>query len=545
MSDENTETISIVDEGRKRTKEKLTALLLGFVFLFLTWLEFRLFDLSQDLPFEHSIFFFGLVNFNIILFLFILFLIFRNVVKAFSESQKGIGGTLKGKLIISFVAFSSIPTILMFLISVFYINNSFEKWFSQKMSGILKSSLEVTTAYHNRARKQNYHFAHEIVSYYEKHKPSHDNLQMFQKRYSLDAVEYYPDFLSNRVLSISQENIGLDIPRVSLEFLRKALVKKNESSIIHHFSEGNLIRVIVPLKAQTKGALVVSTYVPLSLLSRMNDIEVAYEKFRDVDPLEYHLKSIYITILVLISFTILLFASWFGVYLARQLSIPLDALRGATRDVAKGHFNRVKVATGSQEIQELIHNFNSMTVTLEESERELQETNQTLRKALTRLDEHTKYIEVVLSNVSTGVISLNKDGFITMVNKRAEKLLGVTSRDIVGKNIADVLSNEYMEMLHRLSDSIKRYHVNSIQKELSVLIKGKTLPIQTTLTILNDDRGSEIGKVLVIDDLTPVVKAQRAAAWREVARRIAHEIKNPLTPIKLSAQRLQKVCTSN
>ena len=123
-------------EKNKRRREWIYITFLGFIFLVLTWIEFHLFDTSRTLPFEHSIFFFGLVNFNIILFLLITFLIFRNIVKNFSEREGGpIGSTLKSKLIAAFVGFSFVPTALMFLVSVFYINSSFDKWFSEKNGG--------------------------------------------------------------------------------------------------------------------------------------------------------------------------------------------------------------------------------------------------------------------------------------------------------------------------------------------------------------------------------------------------------------------------
>src|SRR5580698_8150845 len=129
-------------ENEKRHKELGMVVLLAGLFLILTAIEFKLFGMSQQLPFAHSIFFLGLVNFNIILFLLLFFLIFRNVVKVFAERQTGLTGkTLKAKLIAAFVTFSFVSTALMFAVSVFYINNSFDKWFSEKMAGVLKSSL--------------------------------------------------------------------------------------------------------------------------------------------------------------------------------------------------------------------------------------------------------------------------------------------------------------------------------------------------------------------------------------------------------------------
>lgn len=530
------------EERLKRRREFLTVGLLSVVFLVLTFIEFRLFEISHSLPFMHSIFFLGLVNFNIIIFLFLMFLIFRNVVKVFAEKQgKLIGSSLKTKLIAAFVTFSFVPTTLMFLVSVFYINNSFDKWFSAKMAGVLESSLEVTNAFSTSSKRKNYHFANRVI---ERLKTSHpDQLQKqldkLRSEYSLDAVEYYPDALSERVLSLSEDELIPVIPRVSLDILRRSLDQGAETSFVHQFDEGNLVRVVVPVK-NGDGAVVVSTFMPLSLLARINDISKAYEDFRDTNPLEYPIKSIYLVILSLMTLVILLGATWFGFYLAKQLSIPLLELGEAATRVAQKDYQRVNLHSGSAEINQLIQHFNNMTSDLERSEKTAKEATENLKSTLNQLDEHSQYIEVVLSNIMTGVISVDKKGVITMVNRHAASLLEIDPEKYVGQKAKDILSPDYYEIFDELLSSMKAYQAQSLKKEVHVNIKGRSVPLQMTLSVLYDENKNELGKVLVFDDLTPVVRAQRAAAWTEVARRIAHEIKNPLTPIRLSAQRLQK-----
>lgn len=513
-------------EVRKRRREAYLVLPLGILFLVFTWIQYKLFDISQALPFVHAVFFFGLVNFNIILFLLLFFLIFRNIVKVFAERQGGvIGSSLKAKLIAAFVVFSFVPTVLMFLVSVFYINNSFDKWFSEKMAGVLKNSLEVTNAYYLNAKKKNYHFASRIASDLQRTRhPTKKILQELQTKYSVDAVEFYPGLFGAREIAIAPEEGLPDLPKVSLEFLKKGIEAQSEASTIHHFGEGNLVRVIVPFS--NDGAIVVSSFVPLSLISRMNDITSAYEDFRDVNPLEYPLKSIYLIILVLMSLVIFLGATWFGIYLARQLSIPLEELGEATARVAKGDFRVVNTISGSKEINRLIHSFNTMTTTLQQT--------------LSRLDEHTRYVEVVLSNVTTGVISVDHRGVITMINRRASQLLEIEAEGYLGKRSKDIASLPVSDVFRELKPDLEHRTINNLQKEIRIQVRDREIPLQTTLSILHDDAGRVLGKVLVFDDLSPVLNAQRAAAWTEVARRIAHEIKNPLTPIRLAAQRIQR-----
>ncbi|WP_413290325.1 sensor histidine kinase [Bdellovibrio sp. HCB337] len=533
-------------EQRKRRREILTIALLSLLVFFLTWFEIRILTTSKQLPFVHSIFFFGLVNFNIILLLLLIFLIFRNIVKVFVERRgKIFGSSLKAKLIAAFVAFSTVPTLLMFIISVFYINSSFDKWFSVKMVGVLKSSLEVTNAYYADAKNKNYHFAHQIAAHIQKQNSQQaiqKNLKQLRKEYSLDSVEYYPSLFQGRLHAFAEDDNIPPIPPVSLEFLQKGVKGHREASTIHQFGEGNLVRVIVPVKeGSDRGAVVVSSFVPLSLISRMNDVGTAYEEFRDINPLEYPLKSIYLIILFLITFVILLAATWFGFYLAKQLAVPLVQLGKATLRVAGGDYTqKISAGSGSEEISLLITSFNKMTETLEQSEREVKEANLNLQKTLQDLDQHNRYIEVVLGNVSTGVISVGKDGQVTTLNRHAGDLLKIDPNKYIGRPVRELLTLEYFRTFSELLKTMQDHKIENIQKEFHVNVQGQSIPLQMNLSILKDEKGSEIGKILVFDDMSPIVNAQRAAAWTEVARRIAHEIKNPLTPIKLSAERLQR-----
>lgn len=516
-----------VKEKRKRKREIALSLLLGLLFIALTWVELNLTQISQKLPFVHSVFFFGLVNFNICLLLFLLFLIFRNVVKVFVERRgRLIGSSLKAKLVASFVAFSVIPTCLMLLISLFYINSSFDKWFSVKMAGVLKDSLEVTNAYYLNAKKRNYHFAHLISQKMEGLKPAEIRqlISSLQSQYSLDVVEYYPTVLDPRIISASQDNGLGEVPKPAIEFLQKAFVQRIDASTIHHFGEGNLIRVVTPVSQ--RGVLVVSSFVPLSLINKMDEIASAYDDFRDANPLEYPLKSIYLIILVMMTLVILFGATWFGFHLARQLSTPLETLALAARRVSKGKYSPVDVVTGSDEIHQLVTSFNMMT--------------QDLKTTLGALDEHSRYIEVVLSNVSAGVISVDAGGNVTTMNRRAGKLLQLNPEDFIGRNYRALIKGEHLAILDQILSTLGRHQAQTLQKEVRLDVRGESLLMQMNLTLLKDEKKKDLGMVLVFDDLTVLMNAQRASAWRDVARRIAHEIKNPLTPIKLSAQRLEK-----
>ncbi len=520
-------------------------LLLVLLFLGLTFVVIQLFSTSERLPFMHSIFFFGLVNFNIIILLLLLFLIFRNVVKIFAERRGGwFGQTLKAKLIAAFLVFSTVPTTLMFLIVVVYINGSFDKWFSPKVSHVLKNAMATHHEYYWSEKKRNYHFADQISRRLHSEmsqKEVQRALGTALKEYALHSVEYYPSLLGSRVIAMAEDETLPPIPPVSTEFLQKGLVRTAEASTIHQFGEGNLVRVIMPLSEdQGGGAVVVSTFVPLSLVREMDNITASYEEFRNINPLEYPLKSIYIIILVLITLVILFAGTWFGFHLAKQVSNSLEALGIATRRVSQGDYQKVAVSTGSQEIHELVDNFNRMVENLGRSKREVLQANRDLQQTLERLDEHNHYVQMVLGNVSTGVISVDNSERVATMNLRAAQLLGVDGNSSIGRKLKEILGGHYDDLFGDIFEQMKRKRQVRLQKTVRVEIGGAGIPLQVTLSFMLDEKNERQGTLLVFDDLTMVVNAQRAAAWTEVARRIAHEIKNPLTPIKLSAQRLQK-----
>jgi two-component system nitrogen regulation sensor histidine kinase NtrY len=186
----------------------------------------------------------------------------------------------------------------------------------------------------------------------------------------------------------------------------------------------------------------------------------------------------------------------------------------------------VVIKSGSEEINDLISSFNVMTVTLEQT--------------LEELDQHARYTDTVLKNVNTGVISVDQDGRVSTINRHAAHLLKIDPDRYIGKSVRELLTLEYFRTFAELAKTMQDHKIESIQREFRLNVQGEAIPLQMSLSILKDEKGDEIGKILVFDDMTPIVSAQRSAAWTEVARRIAHEIKNPLTPIKLSAERLQR-----
>lgn len=525
-------------ESKKRKREIFLIFAISILLAFLVGVEVYVFRSGQNLPSPYIIYFIGLVNFNLVLVLLLLFLIFRNVVKVFLERRSRMyGSSLKSKLTVAFATFSIIPTMLVLILSVFYLNSSFEKWFSGRMVGILKNASEVIDSFLVQEKRHGYEYA-DLIADAIANLPEaqiQTQLQVLRDNYKLDAVEYYSELLSGRQMAQDYSNVPVKIPQVQLDFLQKGVVYKSKSSLIHTFSESHLLRTMSPLdeNAKNKGVVVVSKVLSLSPGAKLDDIIGAYQEMQNNLLIEYPLKSMYFIMQIVMSLVTLFAAVWFGFHMAKQLSVPLVQLGRATKKVAGGDYSQLEIQSGSEEINSLIGNFNQMISNLSSSELELQQT-------LKNLNQYTKYVEIVLGNVSAGVLSVDMSGHVTTMNRRAGELLNVEPAKAVDHHVRQSMTEENYQIFSNFVKLMQENKLNHLQKEIRVEIQGESIPLSVHISILKNELQEEIGRIMVFDDMTVIINAQRAAAWSEVARRIAHEIKNPLTPIRLAAERISR-----
>ncbi len=534
-------------EGRKKNREITISLFLAILFCVLAWFEIKIFSFGDRLPLNQSIFFFGLINFNLILLLLLTFFILRNLFKAFVNNRSGlIGNSLKSRLIATFLVFSLVPTALMFVISLFYINSSFDRWFSDKMQSVLKSALVIQNEYYSTAKKKNFNAAFVLagrLSGGEDLEQKKEIISEFRNEQSLVVIEYYRNLENERIISLVDDATVPIIPPPPMEELKRVINERIEKSSIETLSQGNLVRVLLPLSDET-GVIAISSFIPVSVIAKMNDVSLAYEEMKGVNPLEYPIKSIYVIVLVLMTLMILFCSVWFGVYISKHLSFSLEKLGDATQKIAEGDYQKVEIDARETEVVKLAEHFNVMVSALDRYRNETSEANLSLKATLQELDQRRRYMHVVLSNVNTGVISLDSDDKITMINDKAADLLQIQAERYINKSAQQVLDEKYYRLYRQMVTKMKTHRLNTIEKEILIDRKESSIPSMLKISALYNDKGDDLGRVVAFDDLTDVVQGQRAAAWKEVARRIAHEVKNPLTPIKLSAQRLQKKFSS-
>ena len=348
------------------------------------------------------------------------------------------------------------------------------------------------------------------------------------------------------IADAASSRIGyINLPEVPPELFNRVISGETKPTTIQKIPTGEIVRSLTPVylagrSGSSPHMLVTSLYIPQSQIDRMTVISKGIEGYRQLVLLKNPLKTSLLVILLIVTLLIIFSAIWFGFYIAQGLTGPIGKLAIATRRVAEGELDFVLEKESDDEMGLLVDSFNQMTRDLQTSKEQLESVNIALRKSNIELDERRQYIETILQNVPAGVISFDAGGKVTSINKFAEDLLHINKEDFLNKDFRITLMPNHREIVESFLQELDESGKSTIQRPLRLSLGRETFSLLVNVTKLNDESGNPLGTVLVFDNLTQLEKAQRIAAWREVARRIAHEVKNPLTPIQLSAQRLRK-----
>ncbi len=540
-------------EARKRRREWLIVIIIiGLVALSLRY-QGQIFDLTTEIPLSGNILVLALINLNILLIIFCLFLVMRNIFKLLLERRRGIpGAKLRSKLVLSFIALSLIPTMLLFFVSAGFITNSIENWFNSQIEESLEESLEVAQTYYKNSASNALYYADQIAQTIKDQKLlNEDNLPVLeelihqkQKEYNLGIVEVFSATLEELVRAVNPLVPAAEFTDPDSDSIREAL-QGNRFTRISPIGRADLIRGIVPVHSNWNpkdvvGVVVVNYYVPYSLVNKMKEISSSFEQYKSTKLLKGKIQKGYILFLLLIALVIIFLSTWVGFHLARGITEPIQDLAVATNRVASGDLNVTLDSYSNDEVGSLVEAFNTMTADLRKGQKAVSRANLELQASNLELEQRRRYMEIVLANVTAGVISIDSQGHITTINKSAEKLLNLKTKKIIGRNFRDIVTQDYQPMIKGILKELISSGKDSIRKQITLPAGDTKIILLVNVTTLRDENNEFMGTVVVFDDLTQLLKAQRMAAWREVARRIAHEIKNPLTPIQLSAQRLRR-----
>ena len=539
--------------SEENRRKRNLVILAGFVLLVGTANLLDVGVYAPELPLASNIAVFALLNLNLIVLLLLVLLLLRNLVKLwFERRQQVIGAKFKAKLVLAFLSLSLIPSTLIFLIASNFINKSIEGWFKPQVERPLDQALAVAQTYYGNLERTALRHAQQIGRVIDREGLLAENgrealaayLVEQQDRLGLSAITVF-GAQGQELVHVKDPILGdLATREVNESQLRQGAAGQ-ELTTVRELSSGDLVEAVVPIWAtrgerKVAGVVVVGTHVTERLEARVRAISQAFREYKQLKLLKTPIKGIYILLFLLMTLIVVFSFTWFALYLARGITGPIEQLAEGTREIAAGNLAYKVEAHGDDEIGVLVNSFNRMTDDLGRSKRQLEEAYLDLSDKHTELEDRRVYIETVLEAITTGVVSFDPLGRLTTINRAAARMLGVNEASATGRLLEEVFAGPALRPIVLQVQRTRR--PNAASSELAVQLRrgGATLSLVASATALRGPDNEYTGAVVVLDDLTELLKAQRVAAWREVAQRIAHEIKNPLTPIQLSAQRLRR-----
>jgi two-component system nitrogen regulation sensor histidine kinase NtrY len=545
---------NVAKEANRRRRERRIILITIPLIVLLTYLESHFFSLGGDLPGGGNIVILALMNINVILLIFLLYLVTRNVVKLFFERKRRIfGHRLRTKLVIAFIALSLMPTVILFGLATQFISASMEYWYNIQVEQSLKKSLEVGKRVYEDAINRGVSVGNRLSGQIKKkdllsltgHGPLRTLVQEARRNSELQSIE-----VASRQRKIvtrdSREGLSPVVlrPQMSEVFQRVIKTREAQSQIIAS-PDGDLVCTASPVidpgdPKKVNGVVITATLLPRDLLASMAEISQGFENYQQMKMLKNPIKLSHLIMFSIVTLLIVFSASWFGFYLARTITVPIQELAEGTRRIAGGDLDVHIDQDTDDEIGTLVDSFNQMTLDLQASQKALEASNQEIRRSSEEAERRRRYMETVLRNVAAGVVSVDAQGHIQTINQSAESIFGVRADDVFQRHYTQFLQGDQLEIVDQFIEGHRLTKQKTLQRQVRSAVGSRLMTLLVTASMLHDDEGQYRGIVVVFDDLTELEKAQRMAAWREVARRIAHEIKNPLTPIQLSAQRLRR-----
>ncbi len=523
--------------GNKRHRIRNIALLIVVLLASLTAFEILLQQLNNPVPIINNLLVFTLVNINIILLTVLVLVVVRNLAKLYIERKNNIlGAKFQTRLIVSFIILSLIPTLLLFVVASNLITQSIEGWFNIQIEHSLRESLEVALTFYKNSKDNSRYFAGQISELLTDKRllREEENLRQFlakkQQEFNLGLIEVYAQD-GSRLARVVNPNVPIgDFDGYLSDVLRVGRTGEQRSST-DSLESGDLIKSIVPIQSKWKddeiiGVLLVDYFIHGSLASKMKNIRNAFEQYTQMKILQNPIIGSYLLTFSLITVLVFFSAIWFGMHLAKGMTVPIQMLAQGTKAVAEGDLEYTVEVEASDEVGMLVESFNQMT--------------KMIKKMTDTLTERHRYIETVLENIATGVISIAPRGQISTFNQAASRILQLEQAEVINHHYRIFLELSGTKKMFHIIRSMNEHGEESYEEHVQLKVNGKTLSLLVNVATMYDEHDKYMGTLIVFDDLTQLLKAQQIAAWREVARRLAHEIKNPLTPLQLSAQRLRR-----
>ena len=489
----------------------------------------------------------------------LLFVLARNIIKLVVERRRGLPfARFRAKLVALLLSMTLVPTLVVLLVGSELIRTNIDLWFNAPMDEILASANQIAGDYYHERQMLVTDQANRIARRLAEVDLAGPDVQSVRALLAPDVtmerlqmVEVY------RVTPAPGAPPGLepilDVPRAELpagysraaadRLAAQALGEAPERRSVETLgSAGDLLHAAAVIRGKDgrpTGVVVATDSLTGEMAARSRRMTQAFESYNQLRVLKRPMTGLYLSIFLMVTLLILFGAVWTGSYLAKRITRPVQMLAAAAREIGAGRLDQRVEPQSNDEFGSLTEAFNAMAGELAASRRKVERSTIQLERKHLEVEGRRRYIETILERITTGVVSVDAAGVITTINGAAARLLSL-DRGIVGQPVRAVFDRVDLRPFGALVAGAGQARKAPTAQEVALLRDGQELHLAAVATALAGDSGAPEGVVLVLDDVTPLIRTQKVAAWREVARRLAHEIKNPLTPIQLSAERMRR-----
>jgi len=519
----------------------------GIITLLIVFVLFRLFytDSQTDpqIAVSSKAIIFTLWGVIILFSLTFFFILVRNIVKLFFE-KKGhqAGARFKNRLIFFFIAFTIIPSFFLYFLATELNEKGIEKLFSSDIDSIMSRMKDLEQSYYAKTQDDLKHISANMANKYkDKRMHTPENRQFLINSVTADmsmfALDVVNIFLGDKEI-VSQ--IRPEIPLSSYRELTQDFLYQGLSGIdnrsIDNLPNGQLIRcgVVYTTRENQRVLVITGKFYPDRYIKDLRTVSTQVNQYEQLKTIKDPVKTSYTLFFLFIVILVVFSASWMGFYLARGITAPIAKLVDAATEITKGNLNVQIEHKGRDEFSTLVEEFNHMAV-------DLRDNRDKLNRRTVELRQRRSITENILKNITSGVIALNSRGEVVDLNPEGERMLGIKGERVLRKHFSVVFAEETYRDIFNLIEKAYKAKFKLLEREIDIKLKGKIMNLAAKITQNRNPINNKFsGLLVVLTDLSDLIRAQRTLVWREVAKRIAHEIKNPLTPIQISSQRILK-----
>jgi two-component system nitrogen regulation sensor histidine kinase NtrY len=525
-------------------KPIIVLLTVTLVLLFGVLLALTSFDLPLSPDTNQQLLIFASLSALIfVLFLALTFVLVRNVLKLFAERRLGVlGSKFRTRLVVASLLLSFLPVIGMFFFAYVLMNRSIDKWFSTPVEEVRRDTATMASLLSQYAAQNAHAEAASIAA-------APDTQRAFESHNFANVMEEFRrhegTLQGGFAVALQNEDAeaSFGAPGAWSSMRAKIPLSQLHSKPAVPFEWNQTEYIVGGVAVGKDGLILVAMPLPKVFSETQRQIEASQQRYLELARGRRLVRRTYMEVLLLLTVVVLFATTWLALFLSKLVTRPVAALAEAMQAISRGRLDYRVEVQAADEIGDLVQAFNRMAEELESSRRQIDTSSRELSAANVALEQRRRHIETILESIPNGVLSLNADRRITHVNYALLRLFHPAGTEsgapsvLIGSSLRDVFNPEIMENLEPLLRRADRMGTTTTQMEVAG--QQGALNVAVTVATLKHE-GQGLGYVLVFEDLSELLRAQKQAAWREVARRVAHEIKNPLTPIALSAERIRR-----